>query len=339
VRAFWAALAATVIVWATGCGVLLGPGPGVVTPAQATQVVRDYWRVNERAAMSHDADLFGSVQTGLLQEADTAIDKAAHALGAPGLAAPRPLRRVTVYVPRQRGYPAEFLALIETVGTNDQGQPTKDPIAFYDHFSRATAGAKWLADFASDVDPQRPLKFALDGDGYASTVPANAGGYALKPEAVGDALIGYYSSGVESGTPQGPFDIGKYSSGSVVSQRQYRDIVAQAGNLVSIDYTTRPFERAYRGAAGSAIVLFAVQATASVTTSDPNHRCLLQPPDLRAWGGLVPAGSYSSLGIDDLLEMIAADPPARPGAKLTLLAQDDTRVGVRAAPFTQGRCG
>src|SRR5207249_4687452 len=106
----------------------------VITPSQAIEVVRDYWEANERAAMATDATLFEAIQTGPLLDADRGAVSASRALGRPGLRSPRPLRRVTPVVPHQRGYPARFLALIETVGVDGSGALTGEPRGFYDHF-------------------------------------------------------------------------------------------------------------------------------------------------------------------------------------------------------------
>ena len=317
----------------------IGAPSSVVTPAQAVQVVRDYWRANEQAAMSHDAELFSRIESGLQLEADAATARAARATATPGLAGPRPLRRVTVYVPRQPTYPAEFVALIETVAVDQRGQPTAQAFALYDHFRRAAAGARWLADFYSLADPGHPIRFLLDGAGYASALPANAGGFLLPPAAIAGSLATYLRSGLSSGRPSGPFAPGVLTTGSVSSQLGYQLNLARQGYLTSFDYASPPFSRAYRSADGAAIVLFALRPTATVTLTDPARTCIVQPPDqLQRWGGLLPAGRYSLVALDDLLQLVAADPPAHVGARIDVLTAADDQVAARAVPSPLSSC-
>jgi hypothetical protein len=312
--------------------------PPTVTPAQAARVVRDYWRSHEQAAMSHNAVRFGQVEIGMLLEADTATAAAERALGTPGLIALRPLRRVAVYVPHQDHYPLGFLARIDTVTVDESGQPTSHPSAVYYHFGRAAAHSSWLADFYSLADPVRPIRFALDSGGYASILPIDASGYILQPRAVAGALSDYLTSGLSSGMPSGPFAPGDHTSGTVSTLRDYYDELDRQGYDPSGDFTARPFTRAYRGVDGAAIVLFALQPTSRLRLNDPAHTCIIQPADhLQRWGGLVPAGRYSELEIDDLLELIALDPP-RANGRVNVIAGADDRVAARVVATTLTTC-
>src|SRR6266567_2684137 len=128
-------------------GPLGGRATDLLWPAAANQVVRDYWAVNERAAMAHDLDRFAQAETGLLLEADRGQVQANKALAVPPIPKPRPLRRVTTYVPHQHRYPAQFLALLETVQVGDGGQLTTTPTAIYLHFVRPSSTDPWKADF------------------------------------------------------------------------------------------------------------------------------------------------------------------------------------------------
>lgn len=317
-----------------------GPAAGIVTPAQAQQVVRDYWRLNEQANIGSDPAAWGQIEGGLLQQADVADTDAARKLGLARLAAPRPLRRVSVYVPRQRSYPAEFVALIETVDTDQGGQPTSTPLGFYDHFVRQPgAGGRWIADFAATADLARPMRFALDGDGYAGSLAPQASGYVAQPAALGDVYAAYLSSGVASGTPHGPFVAGSRTTDAVRGARAYQERMTRQGYRISLDYSPPPYVHAYRGADGSAIVLFALQLTNTVQLQDPTT-CIVQPADnLRLWGSLVAPGSYSVVASEDLYQLIAIDPAARAGAGVDLVAETNTdQVAVRTIPYQSGRC-
>lgn len=298
---------------AVGCG--WARAADVVTPVAAQTVVQDYWRVNERAAVNHDIDTFALVQSDLLLEADRGNVQARRALGLPGLASPRPLRKVTVYVPHQRGYPAEFIALLETVRADQGGQLTNEPSGFYDHFVRVSGQAPWKADFYANADLSRPIRFALDADGYATRLAPTAEGYVVQPAQVGGALIDYFRAGLATGTPSGAFAPGSLTTDFIRAERSYRDGLVRGGYSWQFDFNARPFVRANRAANEAAIVFFALQATRLVTVTDPLSNCIVQPPErLQRWGGLVPAGTYASVAVDGLLEIVAQNPQAKPNA-------------------------
>ncbi len=332
------------------CLVTLGPAcsirgsvaaPPTVTPGQATQVVRDFWRSHEQAAMGREVVRFGQVETGMPLEAETAAATAARALGTPAPAAPRPLRQVAAYVPHQNRYPLGFLARVETVAVDDSGRPTGQPSAVYYHFGRAAVGAAWLADFSSPADPLRPIRFALDRAGYASILPIDATGYVLRPQAVASALSDYLTSGLASGTPSGPFAPGDHTSGVVNSLRDSYDDLDRQGFDPSGDLTARDFTRAYRAANGAAIVLFAVQPTSRVALllDDRSRTCIVQPADrLQRWGGLVPAGRYAEIDFDDLLQLIGLDPPGRSGRRVDVVAGADDCVAAHTVATTLTAC-
>ncbi len=267
-------------------------------------------------------------------EVDTAAVAVARALGTPAPAAPRPLRQVAVYVPHQYLYPLEFLARIETVAVDNSGRPTSQPSAVYYHFGRATRWAGWLADFFSPADPQRPIPFALDGAGYTSILPYASilpySGYVVQPHAVASALSDYLTSGLESGTPNGPFVSGNHTSGIVKSLRDSYDDLDNQGYDPSGDVATRDFTRAYRAADGTVVVLFAVEATSRIALKRPNDTsvtCIVQSADqLQQWGGLVSSGRYSEIDFVDLLQLIALDPRGGSNGRVDVIAGTDDRV-------------
>jgi len=336
------ALLACLFTLGPACSIPVGVAASpTVTPGQATQVVRDFWRSHEQAVMGWDVVRFGQVETGMPLEADTAAATAARALGTPSPAAPQPLRQAAVYVPHQNRYPLGFLARIETVAVDDGGRPTSRPSAVYYHFGRAGVGAAWLADFSSLADPLRPIRFALDGAGYASILPINATGYTLRPQAVAGALSDYLTSGLESGTPSGPFTPGDHTSGVVKALRDSYDGLDRQGFDPSGDLTARDFTRAYRAADGAAIVLFAVQPTSRVALplDDRSRTCIVQPADhLQRWGGLVPAGRYAEIDFDDLLQLIGLDPPGRPVGRVDVVAGADDRVAAHTVATALTAC-
>jgi hypothetical protein len=311
----------------------------VTTPAKAVAVARDYWKTNEQATMRRDAELFARIHTGLILEADRAWVIAQQNLNRPALAAPRPLRQVTAYVPRQRGFPAEFIALIETVQVDDSGHPSNAQNSFYDHFVRPAADAGWKVDFTTaDVNPGRPLKFALDRDGYATALPVDASEFVLPPNRVGAALATYLDTGVKSGTGTGPFASGPMTTESVKLQREHDSYMTGQGYIEATEFKVLPYLHAYRSADGGAIVLFALRPYNRVTTP-PDH-CIIQPaqPAKRQWGGLVPPGTFSAVFIENLLQLAATDPPAGARGPVDVVDVDESQVAGYTSPSLPG-CG
>jgi hypothetical protein len=299
--------------------------------------VHKYWTSNEQALMHRDSTLFARIETGFLLETDRAAIKADRALGNPALASPRPLRRVTAYVPRQQGFPQEFLALIETVQIDGTGHPNGAQSSFYEHFARPSAGDAWKADFYAQVNPSKPFKFALDSAGYATSLPGGASRFVLRPDGLADAMATYQRTGVQSGTPDGPFAPGPMTSFSVNLQREHHDNMTRLGYEEATDFQVLPYVHAYRAVDGSSVVLFALRPSDTVTLPDPSN-CIIQPPSLRQWGALVPAGIYASVTIDNVLQYIATNPLAGPGAKVEVIGVGDDQVAAHTVPATLPGC-
>lgn len=311
------------------------PAPtDVVSPSDAVEVVQQYWQVNERAAMGADAELFERVQTGPLLEADRGVVAAGRALGRPGIRGPRPLRRVTPFVPHQRRYPAQFLALIETVGVADSGELTDQASGFYDHFVKPSRSQGWMADFYVPADIRHPVRFATDRDGYAIALRPGTDGFVLRPGEVPGAFARYLTSGLATGSPIGPFRAGHLTTGAVDAQRRYREAMRAGGYDVGFDFAPQAFLQAYRGAGGEAILLFAVDAALRVGAA-----CIVQPAgDPRRWGGLVAPGVYSSLVLGHVLELMASDPPRWASGAIELSSSADDLVSSATRPASAA-CG
>ncbi len=311
------------------------PPPDIITPAKALAVVHDYWKMNEQAAMHQDSKLFAQIETGFLTEVDQASARADLALGRPALAAPGPLRHVTTYVPHQHRYPAEFVALIETVQVDQDSHPTNDPLSLYEHFTQPAARDPWKSDFDAEIDPSHPLKFAQDRDRFTTALPADASQLVLPPSRVAASLATYLDSGVLLGTPTGPFAPGPMTTKSVELQRAHLSYMSNQGYIEATDFTVLPYLHTYRSADGGAIVLFALRPSNKVST-DPTS-CIIQPAN-HQWGGLVPLGTYASVTIDDLLQLVATDPPARSGSKVDVVGVQEDQVAARVVPSPLKHC-
>jgi hypothetical protein len=127
------------------------------------------------------------------------------------------------------------------------------------------------------------------------------------------------------------------TSYSVNLQRAHHDLMTMLGYNEATEFHALPYLHAYRAVDGSAIVLFALRPSDTVTLPDPSI-CIIQPASLRQWGALVPAGNYASVTIDNLLEYMATNPVARPGAQVEVLGIGDDQVAARTVPSPLSGC-
>ena len=166
----WTAVALTLLTLtlATACSApWQGSDVDVITPVRATKVVHDYWTVNEQALMTYNTGLFAKIQSPPLLESQIADVTAAKAAGDQVLKSARPLKKVTTYVPHQQGYPAQFVALVETVKVDTAGNLASDPIGFYYRFWQPSEGAPWKANFYVLASLDQPSRI-VDAFVYAS---------------------------------------------------------------------------------------------------------------------------------------------------------------------------
>ena len=329
-----AAAFALLLLLASSCGGLPGQSTpaDLITPSAAEKVVHSYWSVNEQALATFNPDLLTKVQATPLLEAQSASLKAAKAAGDPPLKAPRPLKKLTAYVPHQRHHPAQFVALVETVKIDSSGKPTADPIAYYYRFTEQSNGAPWKADFYVLAPTNAPQQIALDSDGYATALSPGQSGLVLTPEQLPASLARYLETGITTGSAQGPFAPGHLTTDAVKALRDYRDAMDKLGYTVEIGYEADRFVSAYRGSGGRAVVLFDVHSSDKIGVKDALH-CIVQPKeDLHRWGGLLPPGSYSHLVEGRQLQFVAADPPNKAGNSVDVPAYVDTQVSAEASP-------
>src|SRR3984893_16786187 len=288
----------------TACAGLPGQSApvDVITPSRADKVVHDYWSVNEQAFTTYNPDLLIKIESTPLLEAQAASIKAAKAAGDPMLKSARPLKKVTIYVPHQPSYPAQFIALVETVKVDGSGNPTQEAMDFYYRFAQPSDNAHWKANFF--VDPKQ-----LPG-----------------------SLARYLNSGVASGSPQGPFAPGHLTTDAVTSLRKYRDTMTKLGYTVDLSYQPGQFFDAYRGADGRAVVLFNLQSTDKIAVPAGVH-CILQPKYNRHRGGrLFAPGSYSQLVEGRLLQFVATDPAKKAGTAIDVPAYVETQASAETSP-------
>jgi hypothetical protein len=132
------------------------PTNTVVTPDQARSVLANYQTVNARANSHLNARLLPTVEAGQ----KLAVDREAYSVltGEWSTYPTSPLVSSTVYVPRQRSWPAFFVAFEARTGLNDVVL-----------FQKAKKSAPWKAtDSSNSLTDLASLNIATDAAGYVS---------------------------------------------------------------------------------------------------------------------------------------------------------------------------
>jgi len=132
----------------------------VVSPAEAAQVLQDFWPAHERAVVARDVAGLRRLETG----AGAVFEPGAVACGCLRVASPRALVKTAFFVPKQTGYPAHFL--VEALHQTSGSSWTEILV-----FTQSAAGAPWLvaenSGFAPVSGPARLGRAVTDPDGYA----------------------------------------------------------------------------------------------------------------------------------------------------------------------------
>src|SRR4030088_1296272 len=131
-----------------------------ITPSQASQVVANYWTQNEKANIAGDPAMLESIEAGPALTMDRAL-AIRNAKLHRHLVEARPLRKVTVYVPHQSRYPAEFAARIDTVNATPAGKVNTELFTFFNLFEKASAGQVWKSTFFVSPPPTETVTIAI----------------------------------------------------------------------------------------------------------------------------------------------------------------------------------
>jgi hypothetical protein len=159
------------------------------TTSDAAAALTRYARTYNKAARTFDAQTMGTVETGPLGTADQATLRAYRATRKgdnPGFK-PVSLTDPHFYIPRQRGWPKWFVA----VATYNHSDRTRWLLVFQRHTSREA----WRASYMASVSKTAVPRFAVDGEGYAEPVAADASGLAVPPGSLSKAYSDYLEKG------------------------------------------------------------------------------------------------------------------------------------------------
>jgi hypothetical protein len=289
----------------------------VVTPAQAKAAVMAWSQLIDTAAPSFDVNILSQVEAPPLLALDTPVFQDAKARGAPAPPVTT-IANVTVYVPKQTSYPAQFLAHIEgSLGFN----------ALY-LFVKTSKHDPWKAVYQTNLLANATLPdVALDRHGYASTIPEKQAKQQLKidPATLSRAYSDFLNQSAQANAP---------ASSAIFSP----DIAQQLVSALANDpippgqrvFTYAPADYpaySYRTRDGGAFSLVAVNSDIQDTAGGGAVITYHQP-----LFGLGPGQRYRSTDIKGMFLVGINVPPAKSSALATSPAEYDVVTSATGVP-------
>ncbi len=317
-----------------------GSGPAVVTPGVAGAIVGAFWTLRERALRQENVPLLRFLEAGPAADWDAANTKVAIDVGGPNEGGVMALLGSVVNVPYQIRYPAYFLAETQAVPAGHDGRPG-DPATFSDLFvfRRSNAAAPWQmtnqAQLGGGVARLGVVGIPRPDPRHAGFAAAggNAGGVA--PGSVYPQLARYFQYWLARGqAPQPtPFVSGTWTTvkgASLTADGRRQDGIDPQGHAIEhIDYfaDARDGVYAFALARGYVLVCSAFRGVERIVPPLPGASALYQDPARSGWGGLIPAGTYSSITDRFVHEGCTAISPTGRMTVLGTIGNDTSETG------------
>jgi len=258
-----------------------GKPAGIVTVADARQVLGQYTTVNNRSNKLREASLLATYEGGSSYQIDAggyrwtrASDPANHSFAVIDYVDPN------FYIPLQSGYPAWFAvrALQQTSAKQADNQHV------YLVFTKASAQAPWmevLEPNTSGLPAQASPPVAADASGYATQVsPADASGLRLAPAKLAAQDVTYLDAGNMPTKPPRPglappkrphvisFVNGQVSVGDLADKAFWHSHMPSGSTQIDSHQTTADQVFALRTANGGVLAFY--DLTASLTLGVPD---------------------------------------------------------------------
>jgi hypothetical protein len=239
----------------------------VVTPAQAKAAATAWNQLDDTVSSTFDLNMLDQVEAPPLLAIDTPVLQDAKARGAPPPAVIR-IANLTVSVPKQTSYPAQFSARID--GSN--GATT-----FY-VFVMASKHAPWKAVYqATLLANAPPPDLALDRRGYANTIPEQRAKKQLKldPAILGRTYSDFLNANAPGGAPASSTTFSPDVAQPLLSALTSSQIpgAERVVNYAPVDYPVY----SYRTRDGGTFSLFAVSIDMQTTASGGGAITYSQP--------------------------------------------------------------
>ncbi|MFF0103502.1 hypothetical protein [Streptomyces hirsutus] len=180
---------------ASGCVVVHGEREVLpaTTRAEAATALQEFTAAYNKADKAYDSSLDAEYTTGALADIDSARLTAGKANSPGGNArhAPLKLTDAKFTIPKKAGWPRWFLA--DAAG--NKGGDSRWLLVF----TRSGPDETWEAAYLTLVAPDALPEFAVDEDGWAEAVPANAADPAVPPGELSAAYATYLKKGEDGG--------------------------------------------------------------------------------------------------------------------------------------------
>jgi hypothetical protein len=246
------------------------PTPLVVTPVSARQIMDADRRLNDQANASLDLAIQDRHETGAAAQIDDAIFREMHAAGDNAFAYPERETNLQAFVPRQHGYPAEFLGEW-TSSASDGSLGTSMGL-----FVRPTAADPWrvtLYIYAAHDSPDPLPDIAVDKDGYALPLPPAAmKAVSATTDSLPRDVAAYWNRYPDPAFPVPP-TLAAGSWTTTHNDDKRTDVAAKAAKQISEVSTTSPgryqYRSAYRTRAGAALIFFTLTERVTLSVRPP----------------------------------------------------------------------
>jgi hypothetical protein len=289
----------------------------LVTPAQSKAAVTAWSQRLDTAVSTFDVNILSQVEAPPLLALDTPVFQEAKARGAPAPPVTT-LTNVTVSVPKQTSYPAQFLAHI-------QGSLGFDALYL---FVKASKHDSWKAVYQANLLANATLPdVALDRHGYASTISEKQAKQQLKidPATLGRAYSDFLNQSAQANAP---------TSSAIFSPDIAQQLLSTLANgpippgqhvftYAAADYPTY----SYRTRGGGAFSLVAVNVDIQANASGGATITYPQP-----LFGLDPGQRYRSTDMKGMFLVGVNVPPATTAALISSPAEYDAVISATGVP-------
>ncbi len=304
--AYVSVLVVVAIVLATRHGSTSGTSPQpVITVAGAEQVLVDLWPKREAARTSDDVRALGEVDSGAELRRDLSVTLDARDAGSWSERVIRPLGAKMIAVSDPAGYPASFIAAVQTTNQFSSGPSSHKPEGIDTTllvFVKPSKTAHWSVALETGYSGTLEELSPEENESGRPRVRPSRHGVApewLKPAGAISALANYYQHYADyGGAPHHtPFLPGTWTThlGKEIAGGNSRGGVNRLGFFAHVTYTP---------ATGSANVYHFMLGGYEVdcgtvelaSTSLPVRGGFLYQPRTRDnWGGWLPPGAYSAI--------------------------------------------
>jgi hypothetical protein len=320
----------------------------VITPGQASTVVRNLWSQREAALTNDSSEALAAVDTASALAADLSVTTEARDGGRWSQRVRRPLGEVALFVPSQSHFPASFLAAVQSTAQYSDARWHMRPeghdvvlLVLTEESPMSTWHVALETSYHGRLDrTDVGLDLASLGEqgGYDGSPPQPGW---IRPSTIIAQLASFYQHYAEFGEApsESPFQASYWTTGQgerlsayglngQPNSKRFRD---------HLDYSTDAADAVYEFDVGSMNVTCGTVRGHETATPDAPGGYLYQTPDRLNWGTPLPPGGYSRITIDFLHQVCLAIPPGSFGRVLAISGDSEAaNLSVTGTPVTQG---